>query len=690
MSAKNQKKTNQAGNTGGNIKGNSKAGTNGNQKGRPQVNYKAGTKGNPKAAARQPEFSRWFLLPPALMLAVVPIIMRYHEFDNKLMEFGWMASDTTIDFFLYYKMIAIIILGVVMLCIVAGRLFLDGSKTKFSRAFIPMMVYALFIIISALASQYPQFVSSGIREQFESVWVLLSYCIMAYYCFLFVNTEKDVENLFFCLFIGSAVICLIGVFQFFNGYVKADELGNKVQLDLFRTEFGQKLILPKSLWNRYIYPEDSTQRLSFTFPEGRAYVTLYNPNYVGMYASLMIPCLTAWMITRKNKLHLIAPAVLMAGLFITLYSAGAKNGVVALVLGALLYAAAYRRVFLKKPLLCIGALAFVIAFFFVSDHVLGNSITNGIKGLFNKEGSHTEGKLEKIVTGDEDVVVYYGGNELHVSSISDETGQYLYAQVSDSDGKPVDYRVDEETGVIILTDERFEGISVYSAPAEGLDIMLLAVYIDDESIEEENYKYFFFSNQVPGDGGYYNYNSAWNFVKMENSETGLFGDNPKLFSGRGYIWSKTIPLLKKYIFAGSGPDTFEVAFPQNDSVSMRQGGYGGMIITKPHNLFLQIGVNTGVISLIGFLLFFIIYFVWSFKLFIIKEPDSYMAHMGVGILCGNTGYIISGIINDSTVCVAPIYWCLMGIGIAINVYCEKNKKAEPVKKPEKKTDEKKV
>ena len=30
------------------------------------------------------------------------------------------------------------------------------------------------------------------------------------------------------------------------------------------------------------------------------------------------------------------------------------------------------------------------------------------------------------------------------------------------------------------------------------------------------------------------------------------------------------------------------------------------------------------------------------------------------------GYLVSGIINDSTITVAPIYWCLMGIGFAIN------------------------
>lgn len=629
-------------------------GTKGNQnqiksKGTGNAKGNAGVK---KKAAAAPALSRWFLLPAALMLAVVPLIMYYVQYDNNLVEFGWIRSDQTVDFFLYHKMVAIIILGVIMLCIIAGRLFMEGSKIKFSTAFIPMLVYALFIIFSAVASKYPHFVNNGIREQFESVWVLLSYCIMAYYCFLFINNEKDVETIFFWLFIGSTVIMLIGVFQFFK-------------LDIFRSSFGQKLIIPKSKWD---------YKMDFTFPPGRAYVTLYNPNYVGMYVSVMAPCLAAWMVTRKKLIHLIAPAVLMAGLFVVLYSSGSKSGVVALLLGGVLYALAYRRVFLKKPLICIGGLAVIVVFFFVCDNALDNRITNGIKGLFSQGDKRiAEAKLEKIETRDEDVVVYYAGNELHLTCDVDDEGGYLYVEAADQEGNPVLYVIDDE-GRASLTDERFSGIKLSTKIAEEVDMLVMCVYIDDGSIIDEGYREFYFSNQVTEDRSYYCYNSVGTFVKMETSETGLFADNPDLFSGRGYLWSKTFPLLKKYMIVGSGPDTFEIVFPQNDSVSMRQGGYGGMVITKPHNLFLQIGVNTGVVSLIAYLAFYLIYFIWSFKLFIIKAPESYMAHIGVGILCGTFGYIISGVINDSTVCVAPIYWCLMGIGIAINFYCEREVK----------------
>ena len=37
-----------------------------------------------------------------------------------------------------------------------------------------------------------------------------------------------------------------------------------------------------------------------------------------------------------------------------------------------------------------------------------------------------------------------------------------------------------------------------------------------------------------------------------------------LGSGRLYIWSRILPMLKHDILKGSGPDTFAEVFPQND------------------------------------------------------------------------------------------------------------------------------
>ena len=38
----------------------------------------------------------------------------------------------------------------------------------------------------------------------------------------------------------------------------------------------------------------------------------------------------------------------------------------------------------------------------------------------------------------------------------------------------------------------------------------------------------------------------------------------RLGSGRGYIWSRSIPLIKQAGFMGLGADTYPEYFPQND------------------------------------------------------------------------------------------------------------------------------
>ena len=76
-------------------------------------------------------------------------------------------------------------------------------------------------------------------------------------------------------------------------------------------------------------------------------------------------------------------------------------------------------------------------------------------------------------------------------------------------------------------------------------------------------------------------------------------------SGRIYIWSRTLPLLKKYFFVGSGPDTFYRAFPQNDYVGKEMyADTSARMIEKAHNGYLMTAVQTGVVSLILLLVFY--------------------------------------------------------------------------------------
>lgn len=138
-------------------------------------------------------------------------------------------------------------------------------------------------------------------------------------------------------------------------------------------------------------------------------------------------------------------------------------------------------------------------------------------------------------------------------------------------------------------------------------------------------------------------------------------------SNRGYIWSRSIPILKNTIFIGTGPDTYPVVFPQNDVVGKLNYLYGTQIIVdKPHNMYLQMGINTGMISLLAFLTLVLGYLLLNINIFW-KKKDDYFDYINVAVVAAVSSYLVAGIANDSVISVAPIFWIILGIGISITI-----------------------
>jgi O-antigen ligase len=126
-------------------------------------------------------------------------------------------------------------------------------------------------------------------------------------------------------------------------------------------------------------------------------------------------------------------------------------------------------------------------------------------------------------------------------------------------------------------------------------------------------------------------------------------------------------MLKDTIIKGYGADTYALYFPQNDFAGKLAGLYAtNIVVDKPHNMYLQMGVNTGVISLLAFIFLIMVYLVSSVRLYFKTYPDTFTKLMGMCIFISVLGYCLAGIFNDSTVSVAPVFWTMLGMGIAIN------------------------
>jgi len=147
-------------------------------------------------------------------------------------------------------------------------------------------------------------------------------------------------------------------------------------------------------------------------------------------------------------------------------------------------------------------------------------------------------------------------------------------------------------------------------------------------------------------------------------------------SDRGYIWSKTIAKLHTTILYGTGPDTFPLYFPNNDYVARHLIKDDHIIINKPHNWYLQMAAETGVISA-TIMIVFLIYYLWNtFKKEItseaLKKTDNmttrqknHSRSINTGIGLSILAYMIAALANDSMVVCAPVFWIILGYGSGI-------------------------
>jgi ABC-type sugar transport system permease subunit len=138
-------------------------------------------------------------------------------------------------------------------------------------------------------------------------------------------------------------------------------------------------------------------------------------------------------------------------------------------------------------------------------------------------------------------------------------------------------------------------------------------------------------------------------------------------SKRGYIWGRSIPLISEHFIIGAGADNYPIAFPQDDFVAkMNIGMTATTVIDKPHNMYLQIATNTGLVSLIAVLVVLGIYIINSIMLYWKLKLDSTYKYIGLACFISIIGYLFAGIFNDHIVSVAPMFWCIFGLGISIN------------------------
>ena len=78
------------------------------------------------------------------------------------------------------------------------------------------------------------------------------------------------------------------------------------------------------------------------------------------------------------------------------------------------------------------------------------------------------------------------------------------------------------------------------------------------------------------------------------------------------------------------------------------------------------GVQTGTLSLVAFLLFYVMYFFGSVRRYFFRKFSTAEEWMGLSLFLSTVGFMASGIANDSLIVVTPVFYVLLGAGVAVN------------------------
>lgn len=570
----------------------------------------------------------WQTIWPLCLVAVIPLVAMRHRYETHLGQYTWFGEEWRSDLFLYAKMCAIIVVSALMICNLLLRQIQKKEKVTLTKRdwvqWSPLLGYLFLSFLSTVCSKFSYFGWHGGCEQFESIWVVLGYGIIAFYAFLYMDTRENAGIVIDCLVVSACIIGLIGVFQ----------------------TFGLDVFCSSGIANLLGIDTNSEVRIW----ENRAYGTLGNPNYMGVFCVLMVPILLSALIEQRLVWKRILYGVTTILLCICLFGSISKTGIAVLLFVLLCMLLFYRQQIGQHKytfFILIGCLLIGIVCLFAWK---GTEIVDSFREKANIQCEPLE-NVTKVQTLEEYVELEYQGKNYSISMDVHAQTMEEFMVVLDEKQDRINLQTTESENVVIIP---------------GTEVSILFGYINDEDIG------FILKGISPEcvfiykDGCYQYYLSDSKIEKLDTFAIEAFAPlngYEKLFSYRGYIWSRTIPILKHHILLGTGRDTFVMYFPNNDIFVKYQMGYDDHILTKPHNIYLQIMCQDGLVAGLLCIFVWIFYLVQAMRNCWKSEKRCFAE---VGILMGITGYLMMGFMNDSMVGVAPVFWLLLGYGIRLN------------------------
>jgi len=590
-----------------------------------------------------------------IVAAIVPILVRLNMVYVPE-EFLFMhPHGLAMDVFSYYKAWLLVACAGILWFngasewIVGGKPISEIVQTLKNLCKDPIVillaVYMFFVLISNIFSHYTHTALFGVTDRREGLFVQIAYITVFFAARMYVKGSFNANMILKGFLFSSLIMGIIGFSQF---------IGH----DLYDTPLL-----------RYLLTGDREHAFAIRFDF--AFGTSPNPNTFGIITAIMFPVLLAagfanprrgWQAAFLSVGVLIMINVIASrsvGGFI-----GASTAIAATATTLVVRWIYQRRVHAiesrtenetksgakKRPISLWAALAVAVILFGVSlGAVVGhNDLTftlGRIADIFNPPEQPRFAFNNNTFTVEERGVVY------HITFPLD-SGQPIVETV---DRLHIEPRISNDAGGVVI-----DPIFVYDIPGHGyIQIQIQnAIY---------SYRGIFFTIEN-------------NRLYMTN-RTGTVLIDPEVpvpswgfegweswGSGRGHIFSRSLPLLPRYWLVGSGSDTFSLTFPQNDPIGKLIGhGIPNIHVTMAHNMYLQTAITTGLVSALALIGLFGYYIITTFiSLVKDKGEDVFAFRLRVGLLASVSAFSVSSLSTDSTVSSTPMFWLIIGMGFAIN------------------------
>jgi len=568
----------------------------------------------------------FYALPVLFILTVFMFAIRGAAVRAPYEGFFWYTGNEMYgDIYAYFRMQLFLIVTAIAIVYLLISVFSGSAKIYKNKVYIPMAIFVLMVLLSYTFSEYKDLAAIGYSERYENTFVLICYMLIMFYSMNMINDERAFKIIFYGFIIACSVLGIWGIFQA-NG------------IDI--SHFPKWLYIPKKIRAAELDKGSLAVAVKWFFG---------NQNYTSFF--MVFPVVISGMLliySKEMKMKILYTALLCLMLF-SLWNTSSLGGMVGLGVSGVFALVFFRKHILKwKKSVVLMILAIIVsvgASLPALKKELGTVAENSgfIKTVFaNTNGS--DGlkyvDIDYIKTEGADVTFDFSGTVITV-----KTDNNTIEGVYDANGNNIGLEGEYYT---VAINEDVEDIYTYFNVFTAKQKWAFAI-VEDEV--------WFASPSGQG-------------IKLDKTESIGFKGNEEFGTNRGYIWSRTLPLLKKTVLIGHGADTFIAYFPHDDYAGKYNVGFYvsglNILVDKPHNMYLGSAVNTGIISVIALISIFVIYIADSLKAFRKCNYERFIEFMGAGILVATTGFLVAGFVNDSTVQIMPMFYSFVGLGFAIN------------------------